>query len=191
MVTPDGETIELHDLMMRGATDLLIPYLHFGPAPGKPSVAAEGRAGVLRACEMLERVIEMNPGNWSAMWLLGKGRDLLDQTEAAYEAFKGAYRLNGENPNVGRELMLVCMTLDRPEETLRISEHVISLSPNDPGLLANHTLALLMNSQVPEALATITRALELDPNDPGLRNVYSVAVECQTGQRPLPLRLPR
>jgi Flp pilus assembly protein TadD len=191
MAIPDQETIELHNALMQGASDLLLPYLQFSDHPAKDSTTPEGRAAVLRACEMFERVIEINPENWNAMWCLGMGRNVLNQSEAAYNAFANAYRLYNQNPDVGRELMLVCMTLGKGEEALRVSKQVLSLRPDDPGILANHALALLMNSRVPDALAAITCALQLDPDDPASQNVYRVVRECQTGQRSLPLRFHR
>jgi tetratricopeptide (TPR) repeat protein len=191
MALPDEETIELHNALMQGASDLLMPYLNFDERRARDSTTPEGRAAVLRGCEMLERVIQLNPENWGALWFLGMALNLLDRPEDAYNAFAGAYCLHQGNPDVGRELVLACLTLGKGPEAVRVSEQVLSLRPDDPGLLANYALALLINGRVPDAVTAITRSLRLNPGDPTSQNVFRVVTECQTGQRSPPSKLGR
>jgi Flp pilus assembly protein TadD len=189
MNLPDEETIQLHNTLMQGASDLLFPYLEFPERSAKDSTTPEGRAAVERACAMLKRVIQINPENWNAMWLLGMGFNVIGQPHEAYEAFAAAYRVQKDNPEVGRQLVLACLTLGKGPEATLISEEIIERWPNDPGLLANYALALLISDRLVEAHATINRSLQLDPDDPVSHNVLRMVTRVQTGQMLRPSKL--
>ena len=182
----DREICELHDAIYRRALDVLQTYYQGGNSHTQIVTTPAGRDSLQRACEMFERVIAINPDNWSAMFGLGIAHNLLKEPEAAYLAFASAYRLRNCEPDVGRELMLVSMVLGKAEEALIISQHVVSMCPNDPGLWANHALALLMNSRVLEAVNAITCALRMDMDDPLSQAVYQVAKECEEARDPCP-----
>jgi Flp pilus assembly protein TadD len=186
-VTPvDEETVQLHNTLMRGAADILLPYLSVAERKEKDATAPEDRAAVQRGIEMLERVLQINPQNWSASWFLGMAFNVLVRLDDAYQAFARAYSLHQDNPDVGRQLVLACLSLGKATEALNVSSQLLARWPDDSGFLANHALACLINNRVSDAVAAITRSLELNPDDPISRNVQKVILECQTGRRSPP-----
>lgn len=63
----DSASVELHNSLYDRAITLLKPYL--GSAGSRDDAAV---GDVRRGCELLERVLELNPGNWSAAWVDGQ-----------------------------------------------------------------------------------------------------------------------
>ena len=79
-------------------------------------------------------IIAFNPGNWSAHWALGIANKCLRDLPSAYMAFQSAYKLEKEQPDVGRELSSICMALGKGEEAARVSREVMEKHPNNAGL---------------------------------------------------------
>jgi Flp pilus assembly protein TadD len=185
----DPETIEIHNALYQGAGDLIEPYLvsHIQTG-GRASVQTMAdKAKLSRACEMYQRVIELNPANWNALWCLGMARRLLDQRQAAYEAFRAAYSLAGRQIEVGRNFAMECIALGRGSEAVEVTAAMVQLSPSDPGLVANLGLALLINDRVEEAASVVEQAYRLDINDVVTRDLRNLvqAVQRHSVQRPV------
>src|SRR6185503_477338 len=173
---------------LQGAFNLLRPYMEFDE--NKPVVSSEDQQTVSRAIEMLDRVIEINPINWSALWFLGLAHRALGNRDLEYNALKRAYELERGNVNVGRELCGTCITLGKADEAIEVSAHVLSLEPHDAGLLANHALALLIGARVTEASAVVSASLEIAPEDTITLNLRDLIQDVLERRRPLPTRWP-
>jgi cytochrome c-type biogenesis protein CcmH/NrfG len=87
----DQETTELHNSLLQGASDLLMPYLFLDDRKEKEVTTPDDRAAVQRGIEMLERVLQINPQNWSASWFLGMASNVLGRLDDAYKAFARAH----------------------------------------------------------------------------------------------------
>lgn len=87
----DEESRQVHNDLMQGAFDLLLPYLEFGE--NIPIHSDRDKQVVLRALEMLDRVTEINPYNWSAFWLQGLAYRVLGKRESEYHSLNRAYAM--------------------------------------------------------------------------------------------------
>jgi len=59
----------------------------------------------------LDVVTQINPDNWAAFWLKGKGYQALNDSSSAYNEFNASYSIQKENPDVARELMFECTAI--------------------------------------------------------------------------------
>jgi Flp pilus assembly protein TadD len=154
------QRMELCDELYQAAADLL-PELDF-----ESEVDDEARRRLLRAGELLERVIGLRSDDWRAMWVLGKVRQALGDHERAHEAFARAYALDPPDANVPRELAAECVILGKGAEAVAASRRACDLDPADAGLLANLALAYLIDGQIEAAGTAVTEAHHRDPSDP-------------------------
>ena len=184
----DEESRELHNELLKTAFDLLRPYFEFGK---KKSIDSDkDTRAVSRAVEILVRVVETNPYNWSAYWLLGLAHRSLGSREMEYDALKRAYTLERGTIDVGRELGNACIALGKGEEAVRITIDVLFLKPNDHGLIANHGLALLIAGQLEAAESAVSRSLELNPTDRITINLRNLILTIREGRLPIPSKWP-
>jgi Flp pilus assembly protein TadD len=138
---------------------------------------------------VLERVTDLNSGNWNAWWGLGIARRLLGDHENAYAAFARAYGLNPNNVEVGRNLAAECVALGYGREAVEISAAVMRLAPDQPGLIANYALALLINGDPHSARDEAARALALDPGDEVTRNLCGFIDDVLAGRTSAPKKV--
>src|SRR5262249_43435864 len=92
---------------------------------------------------LYEEVVTINPGNWAAMWLLGKVYQRLEDPVRSLEWFARSHRVNPDHPDVAREASIAAMNADRPADAVRFCERALQVEPNNAGLRANLSLALL------------------------------------------------
>ena len=176
------------DQVYRVACNLVLPYVQHQLSEAPLDSAA--RKQLQRGCEMLGRVLEVNPSNWTALWFLGTARRCLRELEPAYAAFQCAYALEKSNPDVGRELACICMALGKGEEAVRVSREVLDRNPQDAGLMANYALALLIAGKVSEAEAAIQNSLNLNPEDRITQNLAKHIASVRTYRLAIPDRWP-
>ncbi len=178
---------ENHDLVNNAACELINPYIgrHYDAV-----VDRVARRQLQRACEMLSRVLMFNPGNWQARWYRGIAHRCLGELAPAYDDFHRAYDMEKDHPDVGRELVIVCLNLGRGEEAVRVSSQLVQKFPTDPGLLANHALALMIAGRVPEAEAAVKSSLDLAPSDEITKSNAAIIASIRTGRMARPDRWP-
>jgi hypothetical protein len=177
-----------HNQIFKAACELIRPYLEHQLEHDPLGWSA--RKQLRRGCEMLSRVLQFNSGNWVALWFLGIAHKCLRELAPAYNDFHRAYALEKTNPNVGRELVGVCIALGRGEEAVRISREVLEKEPTDGGLLSNYALALLIAGNIAEAEATVERSLKLAPEDQITHGLAKLIASVRTGRAARPDRWP-
>jgi tetratricopeptide (TPR) repeat protein len=174
-----------HDALFRRGADLVDPHMLLVDRKAAARNDAEVQIGI--AC--LNRVVEINPSNWSALWIRGKAFQSLGEHRDAVESFRAAYRLNPDHPDVARELAVELLETQRFREAATIAREISNRSPQDAGLIANLALALLMSGELPAAREAIADALELDPNDPISKALAKRIDDVANGSRPQPKSL--
>jgi tetratricopeptide (TPR) repeat protein len=172
-----------NELFKRGA-DLITPYMSLTDRVPKKSdrKARELREGI----RLLDDALKLFPDNWSALWIQGKAFQALGEHEQAYTRFKRSYALQGNNPDVARELMLESLEVGRANEAVDVARGAATKHPGDSGLRANLALALLLAGRLDEAAATAAEAQRMDPSDVITKDLVSIISEVRRGKRPRP-----
>lgn len=176
----------LHNQLFNEGAALIKPYMQLHEVVPESAEGERARRDITEGIERLRAVIAINPKNWAAHWMIGKGYQALGQRESAYAAFKASWDIHKENPDVAREYMLECLELGRTQEAVAVAAEAMKLAPNDPGLRANHALSLLMNGEIESAHAEAQAALAKDPNDAITQSLAVVIDEVRSGKRPKP-----
>ena len=173
-----------HDALYRRGDELIQPYLILSDRASSRSSAKEADVRTGIAC--LENALAVRPSNWSALWLRGKGFQALGEHLHAVESLRSAYLIEQTNPDVGRELMVELIEIQKFDEAVVIAEAVVRASPDNAGLKANLALALVLDRQLPRARLMIADALRADPSDAISEALARRIEEISDGRRPQP-----
>ena len=84
--------------------------------------------------------------------------------------------------------MFECLNLGRGAEGVTLAEQALTLEPNEPGLIANYALALLIDGKVDAAEKEVQRALQLDGTDKVTKDLQKIIGEVKSGKRPCPTK---
>jgi tetratricopeptide (TPR) repeat protein len=144
------------------------------------------RQRLVDAVGLFEEVVSINPGNWAAMWLLGKVHQRLGDEQRRLEWLARSHRVNPDHPDVAREAALAAMDADQPEAAIGYCQRAIEADPDDAGLRANLAVALLFSGKPAEARAVAREALGRDPKDEITAQIVTVIDEVLAGARPCP-----
>lgn len=174
-----------HDELYQQGRDLVqeLILIHGQPPTELTSIT---RQRLTDAIGLFEEVVRINPGNWPAMWLLGKIYQRLDDYERGLEWFSRSHRVNPDHPDVAREAAIAAMELGRPVEAVGYCQRALEAEPDDPGLYANLALALLFSGKPTEAQATVREALRRDLGDQITARIGTIIEEVLAGSRPCP-----
>lgn len=169
------------------ANELIFPYIKLADRDENSQLSKDKQ--LKEGIRYLDAVTEINPKNFAAFWLKGKAYQALNDSENAYLQFKESFKINKENPDVARELMIECLNLNKFNEGVEVALHASSLDKENAGLLGNLALAYLLNGNLDEANATIKKALQIDPNDSINLNLRVIIEEVKTGKRKKPMKI--
>ncbi len=153
-------------------------------APGP--LDRQSRQRLEDAIALFVQVVEINPANWNAMWLLGKIYQRLGEYDRGLAWFARAHRLNPDQPDVAREAAIAAMDLGRPEEAIPFCQRALEAKPNDPGLRANLAVALLFSGKPAQAREAAQDAQTRDPADKITAAIVRIIEEVLRGTRPCP-----
>lgn len=174
-----------HDALFKRGADLIGPHMILTDRRAAPRNDGEVRVGV--AC--LDRVLEIDPSNWSALWIRGKAFQSLGEHTKAVDSFRSAYRVSSGQSDVAREFAEELLETQRFREAADVAREVSERSPQDAGLKANLALALLLSGDLPAAKQVIVDALKLDPNDSISKMLAKRIDDIASGARPQPKTL--
>jgi tetratricopeptide (TPR) repeat protein len=180
--TPD---LSRHDDLYRQACGLIEGLILLDDrVPGQ--LDDGGRERLRGPIPILAEVVEINPNNWAAMWLLGKVYQRLGDQQSGLPWFSRAHRVNPEHPDVAREAAIAAMEVGRPEDAVIYCERALEAKPDDPGLQANMALALLFSGKPGDARTVAGEALRKDPADEITARIVGFIDEVLAGARPCP-----
>jgi Flp pilus assembly protein TadD len=173
------------------------PYYLKGTKLIEPYVDLEGRSitnkskakdSIVEGIRHLDAVTKINPNNFAAFWIKGKGYQSLNQHDSAYFQFDKSFELKKDNPDVARELKIECLHLGKGKEAVSISSYALSLDSKNAGLVGNLALAYLINGDTDLADKTIKKAIQTDPNDKINLKLSQIISEVIDGKRKRPTK---
>jgi tetratricopeptide (TPR) repeat protein len=138
------------------------------PLHGRLSISPPGwslRRKLKHALSLFERVLHLNPENWSAMWFMGKVHQRCQDQATALSWFERAYQVSPSQADVAREASTCAMELGRHDAAISFAHRAVEIAPADAGLHANLALAYLLAGRIPDAQNEIACALAKDATD--------------------------
>ncbi len=186
---PEVFTLADHDRIFFKGRELVTPYMKLDDTQSKSLDTPENREELDRGIFLLENAVDINPENWTAFWILGKGYQAKGDTRAACKAFGRAFAIERRNVDVAHEYMWECLKLDLLPEALEAAEHASRLDPNNPSTKSDLAMVYLLDEQLSKALIAIDQSLAIDPTDLIAKNVRERILEVRSGKRPQPLSL--
>lgn len=174
-----------HDRLFKTASALIWPLISIH-GRGEVKIGAKESSELKRGMELLDRVLELNPRNWSAMWIRGKVYQRLAEFNRAFEWFERADQANPGHADVLREASIAAMEMGEPAKAIPFCQRAIEAKPEDPGLRANLALALLFSGSAQEALDAASEASTRDPGDKITRRIVALCKSVISGKRPCP-----
>jgi len=147
---------------------------------------ARGKRDLAKGIENLKTVVQVNPNNWPAYWIMGKAYQAQGLSNDACDAFAGAYSIQKENADVAREYTFECLNVGRTAEAVELARTALQLRPQESGLKANLALCLLVDAQLDESLRMANDASQADPSDKITKTVKRMIEEVRSGMRPQP-----
>ncbi len=127
-----------------------------------------------RALSLFERARELNPANWSALWLSGKVHQALGDPGAALACYERAIELNSSQPELLRHASRCALDLGRPQVALAFMQRAVEMDPNNPGFRASLALSCLLAGRIVEARVAIGQAIAGDAEDGSNRELQAI-----------------
>lgn len=117
------------------------------------------------ALSLFERVLQLNPENWSAMWMVGKIHQRFGDSTKAFSWFERAYQVNPSQPSTAREASICAMDIGNHDAAIVFGHRATQIEPASADLHANLALTYLLANRITEAQASIERSLAIEPTD--------------------------
>jgi Flp pilus assembly protein TadD len=178
-----------HNQLFTDGSDLISRYMPLDGVSPKDPRSSGARRDITTGIEKLEKAIALNPKNWSAHWFIGKGHQIQGDSRKAYDSFKTSWEIQQKNANVARDYMLSCLALGHSAEGVTVAEQAMKLKPDDPSVMSNYALALLIDGQTDRAAEEVQKSLDIDPADRVTLELEKMIGEVKSGKRPRPTKL--
>jgi tetratricopeptide (TPR) repeat protein len=168
----------------KNSCDIIIPYIRLDGVKEviDPEKAEES---LKKGIDGLQKVLEINPDNWSARWMLGKAMQALGFHERAYEEFLTAHKKVSDQ-HIMRELALECLETNRFTQAVYYCHIAMEFDPNDYTLWSNMALAQLFKGDVDNAEKWANKSLEKIPGDLPALNILKIIADIKSGKRKIP-----
>lgn len=175
-----------HNRLYKEACALIDPYMRLHGVKRRDASTVRAKRDLAKGIDNLNTVVQMNPDNWAAYWIMGKAYQAQGRSSEACDAFASAYSIQKDNADVAREYMFECLNVGRTKEAVELAHTALRLRPQEPGLKANLALCLLVDAQLAEGLKMANEALQADPRDNITKTVKRIIEEVQAGKRAQP-----
>lgn len=185
----DDEGMTNVEQFFNRGVELIKPYIFLVDVPSENPNTEQGQKNISQGIEYLQVVTKLQSNHWPAYWQTGKAFQAICNNEQAYENFKKAYEIKPDEVDICRELMMACLEMGRTDEGVSVAWAAVQLEPNNAGLWANMSLALLLNAQLTKAKQAAEKALEIDPSDQITQNLLMAISQVQSGKWPQPRKM--
>jgi tetratricopeptide (TPR) repeat protein len=179
-----------HNQSFEEASALIKDEIPLHERPNMPEPGWLLRRRLKRALSLFDRVLQLNPENWSALWLVGKVHQRLRDYTAALSWFERAYQVNPSQPDVAREASMCAMDVGRHDAAIVFAHRATQIDPANAGLHANFALAYLLAGHLPDARASIERSLAAEQNDKISRTIEAIIQHFAANGRTPPTTTP-
>jgi tetratricopeptide (TPR) repeat protein len=152
-------------------------------------IQGKARRLVLDGVALLERYLGLDPDNWRAHWLAGKGRARTGDPAGGLPSLERAHALEPIQAEICRDLALALLDLDRVADAIAPARAAYVTSHQDAGLASNYGLILLLAGDLDGAEVCVRDALVREPAGTIIRNLARLIEDVRAGRRPRPTSL--
>ncbi len=186
MSRPSQEEIKEHDKLWNKASSLVRSEIEMQHNPIQPKPGWWARYKLRKALRALQRVLELNPSNDAACFLVGKIQHRFRNYDIALECFSKAHELKADNLIYLREASIVAMRLGDGHQAVKYAEIAVKTDPSNFGLYDNWALALLISGNIQEAKQKAQHAVDGNASDEISKNVFDLINHILEGKIPYP-----
>ncbi len=180
-IADDVSNGQEHNALFEKAARIVRDTNVFQYTPGA-SLGWYDRRRVESAIGFLDKVIEINPYNWSAFWLKGKSLQALERYPESLESFAKAWLLNPSNTDTAREAGISATEAGDFNSAIYYAAEALKLKPTEAGLRANLALAYLFAGNLVAASKEIDVAFNSNPRDPISTALFVLVHEVVAGR---------
>jgi len=163
-----------HNRIFKEATDLIEYEIQLLERPNTMKPNSLVRFKLQHALSLFERVLQLNPDNWSAMWAVGKIHQRFGDSTTAFSWFERAYQVNPSQPSIAREASISAMDIGNHDAAIIFGHRATQIEPACADLHANLALAFLHANRITEAQASIERSLSIEPSDAVSQSIRTI-----------------
>jgi tetratricopeptide (TPR) repeat protein len=124
-----------------------------------------GKLKAKKAIKLFEMALEIFPDHFQSLLFVGKIYQRLKDYEKSLKYLEAATEHEKENHMAPQEASLVAMHLNLVDKAIEYSTEALRRKPDDPALLGNHAMNLLIAGAFTKAYETIEQALTVNPKD--------------------------
>ena len=182
----NSDEIKKHNQIYEHASSLLRGEILLD---GKPPLSKPGffaRRRLNNAIALFNRVLQMNPENWAAMFGIAKAAQRLGDNARAFDLMLTAHRGNPSVSGFAREAGLIAFQLGRTREGIELTEAAISTKPDDGSLYSNLGLGCLLGGNASAAVEAFQRANDLELDHTITPRLLALAQAVHSGALPCP-----
>ncbi|MGL4596842.1 MAG: SseB family protein [Bacteroidia bacterium] len=133
-----------------------------------------------------QKCLSLIPDHWQSMVLMAKAFQRLERHTEAFEQLETAFKIELNSHSIPLEASLEAMHLKNIDKALFYSEEALKRKPNDPALMGNHAMNLLIAQKDMQAKNTIEEAIQIQPNDQVNKNIEAIVRSVISGNRKRP-----
>lgn len=152
-----------------------------------PMARSSSEIKTLRQCILdFEACLRFKNDHWQSMVFMAKSYQALGEHETALDWLVTAANMEKNNHVIYKEASLQSVLLGNIEKAIEYSSEGLRIQPDDPVLLGNHAMNLLIGKRDEQALSTIKRAIEIAPEDQFNQRCLKIISEVLAGKRERP-----
>jgi hypothetical protein len=182
--TPPANETEFNSLFHNAVTGLT-PLVAIGGYSPKKLTQTEGRQA--QACiRDLEACLGFASNHWQSMVFIAKGHQALGEHRRALDWLIKAMDIEKNDHVIPKEASLEAVHLRDIKGAVFYSAEAIRRKPNDPELMGNHAVNLLIAGDDILASRTIQDALAVDPSDEFNKRIAVMIADVGNGKKARP-----
>jgi Flp pilus assembly protein TadD len=182
--SPLTSTAEFTSLFARAAEKLTPLVQTEEPSPRRFN--AKETAEIQSSIADLEACVAYSTEHWQSMVLLAKAHQSLHNHRDSLDWWVKAMKIETANHILPKEASITALHLSDIDAALRFSAEALRRKPDDPALMGNHAMNLLIAGRDREAMAAIITALAFAPDDAFNQRISKVIYQVGVGERARP-----
>lgn len=170
----------------RRGNEYLEGNVKLGEYDGKAIAEADRVDSLNKALLEFDKCLELVPDHWPTLFLKSIVCQALGDHVASLVFVEKALKLEPRNHVLFKQATLEAVHNNDMDKALEYSRRAIELKQDDPVLLGNLAMTLLMLGKDQESLKTIRHALKIDPDDRFNQQLLNTIESVGAGKKPRP-----